>query len=109
MVRIPEMYYIVAEAELKDGNVGEAAKYVNKVLNSRGLTNLESRIPELVLDEDVLYNERHKELFCEGQRWFEMKKKNMDITSNAENKVIPASDDIYVLPIPVEEFEYRND
>ncbi len=109
MVRIPEMYYIVAEAELKDGNVEEAAKYVNKVLNSRGLTTLGSRIPELVLDEDILYNERHKELFCEGQRWFEMKKKNMDITSNAENKVIPASDDIYVLPIPVEEFEYRND
>ncbi len=37
-----------------------------------------------------------------------MKKMNMDIISNTELKTIPASDQIYVLPIPVEEFDYRN-
>ena len=35
------------------------------------------------------------------------KKLNLDINSNAELSVKPASDEIYVFPIPEEEFEYR--
>ncbi|SMO55044.1 SusD family protein [Saccharicrinis carchari] len=109
MIRIPEMYYIASEAELEAGNTEMATQLIDEVLQSRGMTRLADRIPALTLDIDLLYNERHKELFGEGQRWFEMKKKNMDIVSNAENKIIPASNDVYVLPIPIEEYEYRND
>lgn len=109
MLRIPEMYYIVAEAELEKGNIDVATTYVNKVLTSRGLTKLEDRSPALSLDMDLLYNERHKEMFGEGQRWFDMKKRNMDIISNADGVVLPASDKIYVLPIPVTEYDYRNE
>jgi len=109
MIRIPEMFYISAEAELEAGNVEIATQFIDEVLQSRGMTKLADRIPALTLDLDLLYNERHKELFGEGQRWYEMKKKNMDIISNAESKVIPASNDVYVLPIPIEEYEYRND
>lgn len=36
-----------------------------------------------------------------------MKRLKRDIISNAENRIIPASEDIYVIPIPEEEFEYR--
>ena len=109
LIRVPEMYYIAAEAALESGNIAEATNLINQVLNSRGLTNLENRDPVIVPDLDFLYNERHKELFCEGQRWFDMKKKNMDIISNATYSTIPASNEVYVLPIPEEEFEYRND
>ncbi len=108
VLRSVEMYYIVAESYLLDNNKPEAARYLNMVLNSRGLTNLESRDPLIEPGLDMLYNERHKEFFGEGQRWFDMKKRNMDIVSNADLKTIPASDAIYVLPIPVEEFDYRN-
>jgi hypothetical protein len=38
-----------------------------------------------------------------------MKRLNKDITSNAESRIIPANDDIYVIPVPEEEFEYRED
>lgn len=36
-----------------------------------------------------------------------MKRLNRDILSNAESRTIPANDEIYVLPIPDEEMEYR--
>jgi len=108
VLRSVEMYYIVAEAYLAESNKAEAGRYLNMVLNSRGLTNLESRDPVLEPSIELLYNERHKEFFGEGTRWFDMKKKNMDIISNTDYKTLPASDLIYVLPIPVEEFDYRN-
>lgn len=108
LIRIPEMYYIAAEAELINGNTSEATQILNQVLLSRGLTRLEDRNPEIIPSLDFLYNERHKEFFSEGQRWFDMKKRNLDILSNSEVKVIPASNEVYVLPIPIEEFESRN-
>ncbi len=107
LIRIPEMYYIVAEAYIREDLFGEAANYLNPVLESRGLTRLDYREPALTPSLELLYNERYKELYGEGQRWFDMKKLNEDIRSNEGMKTIPASDDIYVLPIPKEEFEYR--
>ena len=107
LMRVPEMYYIVAEAYLRENKLDEAADYLNPVLVSRGLTRLEDREPALTPSLDLLYNERYKELYGEGQRWFDMKKLNAEIRSNAELKVIPASDKVYVFPIPEKEFEYR--
>ena len=49
----------------------------------------------------------HKELFGEGQVWYNMKRLNKDIISNVETRTIPASNDIYVIPIPEEEYAYR--
>lgn len=109
LIRIPEMYYIVAEALIRNEQMDEAADYLNPVLLSRGLTKLEDRNPALKPNLELLYNERYKELYGEGQRWFDMKKLHLDIDSNEEMKVIPASDDIYVFPIPQEEFEYRTE
>lgn len=106
LIRIPEMYYIVAEAELAEGNVSEASKYVNSILKSRGLIALDQRVPEITLDIELLYNERHKEYYCEGVRWFDLKKRNMNI--NGPFEITPASDEVYVLPIPDGEVDYRN-
>jgi hypothetical protein len=36
-----------------------------------------------------------------------MKRLNKDIVSNYESRTIPANDDIYVLPIPQDEYDYR--
>ena len=47
-------------------------------------------------------------MFGEGQVWYNMKRLNKDINSNLDVKVIPASEDIYVIPIPQAEFDYRN-
>lgn len=107
IIRIPEMYYILAEAELEQGSVLEAEKLLSLVVESRGLKPFRDREPVVVVNQEVVYNERHKEFFGEGMRWMELKKLNSEITSNFEVKTIPASDDVYVLPIPDEEFSYR--
>ena len=58
--------------------------------------------------KDMIFNEYHKEMFGEGQVWYNMKRLNKDIESNVELRTIPASEDIYVLPIPQDEYNYRN-
>lgn len=60
------------------------------------------------LTKEMIFNEYHKEMFGEGQVWYNMKRLNRDIQSNVELRTIPASENIYVLPIPVDEFNYRN-
>ena len=105
LLRITEMYYIAAEALLTKGE--DPSQYIDPVLNSRGLTKLGERDPVIIPDLDFLKNERHKEFFGEGMRWLEMKKYNMEIKSNYENLTLPASNDIYVIPIPEDEFIYR--
>lgn len=108
VLKVSELYYIVAEAFLRENSVSEATDYINKVLMSRGLTELGSRMPVIVPSLDMLYNERHKEMYCEGQRWFDMKKRNENILSNNTKVTHNASDLIYVLPIPLIETDNRN-
>ncbi len=107
ILRIPEMYYISADGYLKEGNTALAEERINTVINSRGLTKLSERVPAITLTEEVIYNERWKEYFGEGVRWFDMKKKGMEVRSNAEGIIHPATNAIYVLPIPEGEFSAR--
>lgn len=103
LIHSAEMYLIAADA-LLESNYPKAVEYFNTEISSRGLSTL----PETeTLTAERIYNEFHKELFCEGQQWFNMKRLNRDIISNVESRTIPANDDLYVLPIPEEEFEYR--
>lgn len=103
LIHSAEMYLIAADALLAT-DYDRALGYFNEEITSRGLTRL---APDVTLTAERIYNEFHKELFCEGQVWFNMKRLNRDIVSNAESRTIPASDVIYVLPIPKEEYEYR--
>lgn len=108
LIRIPEMYYIVAEAAISQGDLGKATTYLNAVLNARGLTRIDQRDTPVVPDLDFVYNERHKEFFGEGRRWLDMKKRHAPIPSNVSSEILPPSDALYVLPIPIEEYEYRD-
>lgn len=102
-IHVSEMYLIAAEALLQS-DYDAAVRYYNSEVTSRGLMPLGS---DETLTADRIFNEYHKELYCEGQVWFNMKRRNADISSNKEARVIPASDAIYVVPVPKEEFEYR--
>lgn len=102
LINVSEMYLIAADA-LLESNYSKALSYFNAETTSRGLTPLTTE----TLTADRIYNEYHKEMFGEGQHWFNMKRLNKDIISNAESRTIPANESIYVLPIPQEEFEYR--
>lgn len=106
LIRLPEMYYIAAEALLAT-NPDQAREYFDTVIKSRGLVGLKDRMPETPLTLDMINEERFKELIGEGQTFFNMKRLNKDI-KNTLGQIIPASKAVYVLPIPILEFEYRN-
>lgn len=103
LIHISEIYLIAAEALLKS-DYERALAYFNAEITSRGLSPLLDK----QLTEERIFNEYHKEMFGEGQVWYNMKRLNKDITSNCENRIIPASEDIYVIPIPQNEYDYRN-
>lgn len=104
MLHVSELYLIAAEA-LLETNYAKAVEYFNAETNSRGLPSLRN---DVTLTKDMIFNEYHKEMFGEGQVWYNMKRLNKNITSNLDSKVIPASEDIYVIPIPQDELNYRD-
>lgn len=105
MIRLPEMYYIAAEALLAS-NPEKGAEYLDLVLKSRGLKALKDRNPAQPLSVDVITKERYKEFIGEGQTFFNRKRLNMDFV-NTNAQPVQASKEIYVLPIPLEEIDYR--
>lgn len=106
LIRLPEMYYIAAEALLAKGNYPGALAYFNSVLESRGLTALDQRSPQVTLTIELIDDERYKEFIGEGQTFFNMKRRNLDI-QNADGQTVKASPDIYTVKIPEQEFDYR--
>ena len=104
VIHVSEMYLIAAEAFL-DSDYTRAVGYFNSERSSRGLAPLASNV---TLTKDMIFNEYHKEMYGEGQVWFNMKRLNKDVVSNLSNRTIPASENIYVVPIPQTEYDYRN-
>ena len=109
MIRIPEMYYIAAEA-LLDSNYDKALELYNTVRKHRGLNALADK----ALTIELINDERYKEMIGEGQTYFNMKRQNLPILSHKNNesddnkKIYQPSEGIYVIPIPDIEKENRN-
>ncbi len=103
LLRIPEMYYIMAEC-LLESDPARARTYYNDVRAHRGL----SALPETAtLTQDLLDLEFFKEYFGEGQQFFRYKRLNQPIPSHDAKNTYPASSKIYVLPIPNSEYANR--
>ena len=114
MIRLPEMYYIVAETKL-DKDPEAAMEYYNEVRVHRGLepltgTTIDEDTGEVVVRPLTLQHindERFKEYIGEGQLFFNMKRLNQEITSFDGTVVYEASKNIYVVPMPDIEKENR--
>jgi len=107
MIRLPEMYYIAAESIL-DERPNEARDIFDQVLISRGLTPLAERQGQAsILTLERLTDERYKEFIGEGQTFFNYKRLNLDI-KRTDGTTVPASKDIFIWPIPLDEKEYNN-
>lgn len=114
MIRIPEMYYIMAEALLEE-DPALALEYYNKVREHRGLSPLESHVidentGELVerpLTLQHINDERYKEYIGEGQLFFNMKRLNQPVVSYDGATTYNAGKAIYVVPVPDIERENR--
>lgn len=108
LIRLPEMYYIVAECLTRDGQIEEAAKKLDAVRASRGIeiaTEWSVQTQETMLD--LINADRYREWIGEGQSFYNMKRQNMTITNQNGEKISP-SNSVYVVPVPDIEYDYRN-
>ncbi len=100
MVKIPEMYYIVAEDCIARGDNDGALDALNVVRSHRGITdNLDAATDA---DEELML-EYYREFVCEGQLFYWLKYKNVQSSINSEFN-LSASDLIY--PYPDDEIDY---
>lgn len=105
MIRLTEMYYIAAEASLET-NPAEAYRLLNEVRASR---NIPTTLPQTVENNaDELMNqivyECQKDFWGEGKLFYLYKRLFMNIRTNNEN--IPATRELFELPIPDDEIEF---
>ena len=106
LVRLPEMYYILAEATYSQDKE-KALRYLNDVRNSRGLKDLEiSRFSTQDAFNKELLVERCREFWGEGQVFFSYKRDNCSFMNAANDREILPSTDVFVLPWPKSEQEF---
>lgn len=109
IIRLSEIYLIAAEAALHSSDANTAADYLNAIRH---------RAPQLELataatiTDNMILDERSKELFAEGQRFFDMMRLNQTIEFNDDFQDVPISQrektidrtfSKIVLPIPQDE------
>lgn len=101
LIKLSEMYLIVAEAQMRQGNAN-ALETLNVMRRTR-ITN--SNLSDKgVITEDELIEEMRREFLGEGQMFFQYKRLNVPIRNIL--KEVPASNTVFVLPIPEGEIEY---
>ena len=103
MIRIPEMYYIAAEA-LLNSDYNRALELFNTVRAHRGLEPLTDK----PLTVELINDERYKEMIGEGQTYFNMKRQNLSILSHDGKTTYQPAAGIYAIPLPDAEKENRN-
>lgn len=103
-IRLSEMYYIASECAY-DTNPVSALLYLNTVRKNRGMqTDASVNNKEELLNE--LVKEARKEMFGEGQLFYMYKRLNRTITGQIGGSNIPASNKVFVLPLPDNEIEF---
>jgi len=99
LIRLPEMYYIAAECS----DPATATGYLNIVREQRGLSDLADGLDATAIQNEIL-KEYQKEFYAEGQMFYYYKRLNI---SQIRFSNIPGSDNIYILPLPDNELQYR--
>jgi hypothetical protein len=99
LIRLPEMYYIAAECS----DPATATEYLNNVREQRGLSDLPAGLDATMVQNEI-FKEYGKEFYAEGQLFYYYKRLNL---SQMRFSAIPASDKIYILPLPDAEIQYR--
>lgn len=104
MVRLSEMYYILAECTF-DADPETSWGYFNKVRFYRGIgTEITGETSKEVFLSELL-KEYRKELFGEGQMFYAYKRLNRAIIGD-QQVAIPADNKIFVLPMPDDEIAF---
>lgn len=105
VIRISELYYIVAECANELGDLPTGLSYLNKVRNARGLNSLTAtEVPDGSTLAAEISKEYKKEFIQEGQTYFYYKRLNKDLKiESGTTAIVPPN--VYVFPIPDKEIE----
>jgi hypothetical protein len=104
-LRLSEMYYIAAECSY-DANPGQATAYVDSVRFHRGIGVTMSAVNKQDF-MNQLVQEARKEFYGEGQIFYMYKRLGIPIVAPS-GLSYPASNSIFVLPLPNNEIEFGN-
>lgn len=107
LIRLPEMYYIAAEASI---DPSEALSYLNEVRQARGISSMLTidQVQDRTSLKEELFKEYRKEYYAEGHLWYFFKRH--EYTAIPNSVFFGAMDDaVYVFPIPDEELEFNPD
>lgn len=121
LIRLSEMYFILAEAAAEANNPGMAAGYIHDIRIARSTTGV-ATAPTYGNSTDAwagVLNERRIELFAEGHRYVDLRrlgaKANLtidrDVKDNefaSEPTSLPITDHRFTLPIPFDETNVNN-
>lgn len=110
MLRGSEMYLIIAELAADKSHYSVARDALDAVRLARGLSMYAGTDASLV---NEIQNERRRELFAEGHRLFDLKRRNLPLVrvglqghdSWADPLNLPAGSERFELPIPQEEID----
>lgn len=102
-IRLSEVWYIAAESTY-DTDPAKGLAYIDSVRYHRGIgAPLSAPSKEVFLEE--LLKESRKEFYAEGQIFYTYKRLNRAIIGK-NGATFPASDKIFVLPMPDNEIEF---
>lgn len=90
LIRLPELYLIKAEAYAELDNLPQALHYLEELQTKRGLDPFLSGDKDEIIDEIMV--ERRRELHFEGHRFYDLKRRAMDITKHVGATTLPYSD-----------------
>lgn len=105
LIRMPEMYYIAAEA-LLDTDPDRALALFDEVLTHRGLNPYETWPSQTPFSQQAINDERYREFIGEGQTFYNLKRQNLPISGVDGKTTYAPSTAIYTVPIP--NIEYSN-
>ncbi len=107
LMKISEMYYIVAESALSKSapETATAIQYLNDVRSARGILEPIPTDASVETLNDELYKEYRKEFISEGQLFYFYKRLGLIDFPGLPSNII-ADDAIYMLPYPDNEFSF---
>jgi hypothetical protein len=105
-LRLTEMYYIAAEASF-DSDPAKAVDYFNTARIHRNIGTLIKPTISKTEFMDELVKECRKEFYGESQIFFMHKRLNRDVIAT-NGLIYPASNSIFVFPLPIDEQAFSN-
>lgn len=102
VIRLPEMYLIIAECEAEAGNTAEAAKALLNVAKRNTAITTVAHLPnEANALKAFIAEERRRELFQEGHRLYDARRRGETLTLDSRKLILNKG--LFLYPIPAAE------